>query len=119
MIEPIEDMPKGTVGFRATGHVTADDYRDVRAADAAAAEAGACSSSRARTSRSSSRRAVQDTKAGVTLGVGHPHAWRKAAIVTDVEWIAKASHMFAWMVPGELMVRGLDGLEDAKAWLSS
>ena len=83
MIEPIEDMPKGTVGFRATGHVTADDYREVLSAADAGGRGGG------------------------------------AAIVTDVEWIAKASHMFAWMVPGELMVRGLDGLEDAKAWLSS
>ena len=85
MIEPIEDMPKGTVGFRATGHVTADDYRE---------QVLSC------------RRCARPRRRG-------------GAIVTDVEWIAKASHMFAWMVPGELMVRGLDGLEDAKAWLSS
>ena len=28
MIERIEDMPAGTIGFRATGSVTGDEYRD-------------------------------------------------------------------------------------------
>jgi SpoIIAA-like len=39
-------------------------------------------------------------------------------VVTDVEWIAKATHMFAWMAPGELNVYPLDQLEDAKAWVA-
>jgi hypothetical protein len=54
----------------------------------------------------------------VTLGIGHPHAWKRTAIVTDVEWIKKAIHMFVWVVPGEIMVRDLDGLEQAKAWVA-
>ncbi len=29
MIDKIADMPPGTVGFRASGEVTADDYRSV------------------------------------------------------------------------------------------
>lgn len=29
MIERLEDMPVGTIGFRASGHVTGDEYRDV------------------------------------------------------------------------------------------
>ena len=29
MIERIGDMPEGTVGFRANGKVTADDYKQV------------------------------------------------------------------------------------------
>lgn len=32
----------------------------------------------------------EDTKAGITLGVGHPHACKRTALVTDVDWIAKA-----------------------------
>ena len=27
MIEPLEDMPEGTIGFRATGRVTREEYR--------------------------------------------------------------------------------------------
>jgi SpoIIAA-like len=122
MIEPIDAMPEGTVGFRATGHVTRDEYREVllpamRAAAGAGEvrllfvvgpgfegfEPGAL---------------VEDTKAGITLGIGHPHAWKRTALVTDVDWIANAAHMFAWLTPGELMVRDLDGLEEAKAWVA-
>jgi hypothetical protein len=122
MIEPIDAMPEGTVGFRATGRVTRDEYREVllpamRAAAGAGEvrllfvvgpgfegfEPGAL---------------VEDTKAGITLGIGHPHAWKRTALVTDVDWIANAAHMFAWLTPGELMVRDLDGLEEAKAWVA-
>lgn len=55
MIEPLESMPAGTVGFRATGRV---------------------------------------------------------------DWISKATHLFAWMVPGGIEVFGLDGLEDANSWVA-
>ena len=61
---------------------------------------------------------VEDTKAGIRLGIGHPHAWKRTALVTDVEWIVKAVHLFGWLTPGELMVRDLDGLEEAKAWVA-
>jgi hypothetical protein len=58
----------------------------------------------------------EDMKTGLGLGVGHHSAWRRSAIVTDVEWVAKAFRLFAWMTPGEVEVFGLDGLEDAKRW---
>lgn len=122
MIEPLEGMPDGTIGFRATGRVTRDEYRDVLLPPMRAAaqdgdvrmvfaigpgfekfELGAL---------------AQDTEAGITLGLGHPHAWKRTALVTDVDWIAKALHMFAWLTPGEVKLYELDGLEDAKAWVA-
>jgi hypothetical protein len=122
VIERLEGMPEGTIGFRATGRVTGDEYRDVLLPlmrDAAEAgdvrmvfaigpgfekfEFGAL---------------AQDTKAGVTLGLGHPHAWKRTAVVTDVDWIAKALHMFAWLTPGEVKLYELDGLEGAKTWIA-
>jgi hypothetical protein len=27
-------------------------------------------------------------------------------------------HMFAWMTPGEVMIGGLDKIDDAKAWVA-
>ena len=62
---------------------------------------------------------AEDTRAGITLGIGHPHAWKRTALVTDVDWIAKALHMFAWLTPGEVRLYGLDGLEDAKEWVAA
>ena len=29
MVETIDDMPQGTLGFRSSGALTAEDYRDV------------------------------------------------------------------------------------------
>ena len=51
--------------------------------------------------------------------LGHPHAWKRTALVTDVDWIAKALHMFAWLTPGEVRLYELGGLEDAKAWVAA
>lgn len=45
-------------------------------------------------------------------------AWKRFALVTDVEWVAKAMHMFAWMTPGEVMTYGLDELGQAKRWVA-
>jgi SpoIIAA-like len=122
MIEPIDAMPEGTVGFRATGRVTRDEYREVLLPAMRAAATGG----EVRLlfvvgpgfERFEPGALAEDTKAGMTLGIGHPHAWKRTALVTDVDWIAKAAHMFAWLTPGELMVRDLDGLEEAKAWVA-
>ena len=90
MIEVLEEMPEGTIGFRATGHVTGDEYREVLLpAMKAAAEAGDVRmvSRRARV-RSSRPARCRGTRGSVsTLGLGHRHAWKRTALVTDVEWI--------------------------------
>jgi SpoIIAA-like len=123
VIERIEDMPEGTIGFRATGHVTREDYRDVlepamrEAVDSGEVrmlyavgpgfekfEAGAL---------------AEDTKTGIGLGIEHHSAWKRTAVLTDVDWVRHAIGMFGWMAPGEVMVGGLDELDAAKAWLTS
>jgi hypothetical protein len=120
MIEPLDGMPPGTFGFRATGRVTGDEYRELLLpAMRAAAEAEEVRMVFAVGPGFESFEPgalVQDTKAGLALGLGHPKAWKRTALVTDVDWISRAFHMFAWMAPGEVMIRDLDGLEEAKAW---
>jgi SpoIIAA-like len=122
MIERLEDMPEGTIGLRATGRVTRDDYRELLLpAMRSAAEAGEVRMVFAvgpGFEEFEPGALIEDTKAGITLGVGHPHAWKRTALVTDVDWITKAVHMFAWLTPGEIMVRGLDELEEAKRWVA-
>src|ERR1700751_138201 len=122
MIEPLEEMPDGTIGFRATGRMTRDEYRDVLLPPMrAAAEAGDVRMVFAvgpDFEKFELGALAQDTKTGITLGLGHPHAWKRTALVTDVDWIAKALHMFAWLTPGEVKLYGLDGLEDAKMWVA-
>lgn len=121
MIEALDGMPAGTIGIRATGHVTGEEYREhVLPVLRAAAEAGDVRMLFAvgpHFERFELGALAEDAKAGITLGVGHPHAWKRTAVVTDVEWIAKAIHMFAWLTPGEVRVYDLDGLDDAKDWV--
>jgi hypothetical protein len=122
VIETLDAMPAGTLGFRAAGELTADDYRDVLVpALKAAVESG-------------SLRAVfvigpeyegfdlgavkEDIKGLAPLALQHRDAWKRVAAVTDVEWLAKAVETFRWLMPGEVKVFGLDGLEAAKSWVA-
>ena len=123
MIEPLQGMPVGTIGFRATGRVTRDEYRELLLpAMRAAAERGDVRMVFAvgpGFERFEPGALAEDTKAGITLGIGHPHAWKRTALVTDVDWIAKALHMFAWLTPGEVRLYELAGLDDAKTWVAA
>lgn len=115
-------MPVGTVGFRVAGEVEDDDYEDVlvpelhRALEAGGGlrtlyviddleeiEPGAL---------------WADTKLGFDLGVRHHDAWVRSAIVTDIHWMARATRLFAWMIPGEARVFPLAELDQAKAWVA-
>jgi hypothetical protein len=122
MIEPLQGMPEGTIGFRATGRVTREEYKDVLAPPMrAAAQAGDVRLVFAvgpGFERFEPGALAEDTKTGVTLGIGHPKAWTRTALVTDVDWIAKAMHMFGWLTPGEVKLYDLDGLEAAKSWVA-
>jgi hypothetical protein len=123
VIEALEGMPAGTIGFRATGRVTREEYRDVLLPPMRdAAEAGDVRMVFAigpGFEKFEVGALAEDTKAGITLGLGHPHAWKRTAVVTDVDWIAKALHMFSWLTPGEVKLYELDRLEDAKAWVAA
>ena len=115
-------MPAGTIGFRVSGDVTAEDYRTVLTPDLArAAESD------------EGVRAVfviedldelepaalwQDSKLGWDAGVRHHHAWKRSAVVTDIGWMVRSLKVFAWMVPGEARVFELARFDEAKAWVA-
>ena len=61
---------------------------------------------------------VEDMKTGLNAWVRHHSAWKRFALVTDVEWVAKALRAFAWMAPGEVKVFGLAEAEEAKRWVA-
>jgi hypothetical protein len=122
VIETLDAMPAGTLGFRATGELTAGDYREVLVpALKAAVESG-------------SLRAVfvigpeyegfdlgtvkEDFKGLAPLALEHRDAWKRVAAVTDVGWLVKAVATFRWLMPGEVRVFGLDELEAAKSWVA-
>ena len=122
MVETVDQMPRGTIGFRATGRVSAEEYRDVLLpAVQAAVETGEVRMLFAvgpGFERFEAGALVQDSKMGLTLGISHWSAWKRTAVVTDVDWIEHSVRMFTWLTPGEVRVFGLDDLDDAKAWVA-
>ncbi len=59
-----------------------------------------------------------DVKTGLGLGLGHHSAWKRSAIVTDIDWLANAFRLFAWVTPGEVRTYGPDQLADAQSWVA-
>lgn len=59
---------------------------------------------------------VEDLNMGLGSVLQHHSAFKRNAVVSDKEWVTHALHAFAWVVPGELGLFGLDELEWAKAW---
>jgi hypothetical protein len=122
MVERLHDMPPGTLGFRATGQITREDYAGVLVPELhKAIEDG----SRLRTlyviedlDEIEPSALWADTQLGFDLAVRHHGAWERSAIVTDIEWMARATRMFAWMIPGEARVFPLAEVEQAKAWVT-
>jgi len=115
-------MPTGTIGFQADGKLTRHDYREVlEPVLREQAESGEIRMLFVLTSFDGLEPAAwfDDIKTGLGLGIGHHSAWKRSAIVTDVEWVRKAYRMFAWMTPGEVKVYELDQLADAKHWVAA
>ena len=121
MVERIEDMPAGTIGFRAGGKVTRDDYRQLlEPALRKEVESGEVRMLYVVDVdfEMDGGAVFEDAKTGLQLGAGHLSAWKRTAVVTDVDWVARAIRLFAWMAPGEVKVWGLDGLAEAREWVA-
>jgi stage II sporulation SpoAA-like protein len=122
MVERIDDMPAGTIGFRASGKLTREDYREVlEPVLRKAAESGEIRMLFTLTDFEGLEPAAwfDDIKTGLGTGIGHHAAWKRSAIVTDVDWVGKAFQLFAWMTPGEVKVYGLEELKEAKGWVAA
>ena len=122
MIERLADMPPGTIGFRVSGEIEREDYDQVLVPELRRAlEAGGG----LRTlyviddlDEIEPRALWADAKLGFNLSIRHHDAWIRSAIVTDIEWMARATNLFAWMIPGEARVFPLAEIEQAKAWVA-
>ena len=55
--------------------------------------------------------------ADLRLGLSHWTAFTRVALVTDIGWLAKASHLFSPLMPFEMEVFPLEELEAAKSWI--
>jgi hypothetical protein len=121
MVEQIEAMPTGTIGFRVVDELTAEDYRErIEPALSAAAAAGEVRLVFEIDSGfgMDAGAVIGDAKTGLGLGLGHLRSWKRTAVVTDVEWIVKAMKAFGFMAPGEVRVFAPGELAAAKGWVA-
>ena len=121
MIDRLEDMPPGVIGLKASGELTKADYTEVlEPALREGVDSGELRLLFVLTDFDGLEPSAvaEDFKTGMRTWIRDHSAWKRFALVTDVEWVAKAMHMFAWMTPGEVLTRDLGGLEEAKAWVA-
>jgi hypothetical protein len=121
-IERLHDMPRGTLGFRVDDEIEREDYDEVLepALRAALEEGGGLRTLYVIEDLDEIEPGAlwADSKLGFNLGVKHRQEWVRSAIVTDIDWMARASRMFLWMIPGEARVFPLSELEQAKVWVA-
>jgi SpoIIAA-like len=117
MIKQLDDLPAGVVGFEASGKLSATDYRDVvLPALESAFKSGEVRFLIVMTDFGgmSGGALWQDLK----VAAEHLRGWRRIALVTDIDWMAHATHLFGWMTPGETQVFSLDHREEAISWVA-
>jgi hypothetical protein len=121
MIERIQTTPAGTIELRATGRLSKQDYVEVL--EPALREGVASGELRlvfvlTEFDGVEAGAWLEDMKTGLRTWVRDHEAWRRFALVTDVEWVAKAMRIFAWMAPGEVRTFDLDELDAARNWVA-
>jgi len=121
MVKQIEGMPEGTIGFESSGKLSRADYTDVlEPALRTAAESGEIRMLFKLDDFQGLEPGAwyQDVKTGLGLGFGHRSAWKRSAIVTDIDWLRKAFEVFAWATPGEVRLYHLDQVGEARTWVA-
>lgn len=121
MIEPIEDMPPGTIGFAVSGEVGREDFRDVlMPALRQAVDSGEALRLFVHVTpdfaANPTGRLLEDAKAEMDLGLIARGKWKRVAVVTEVPWVQKFFNRWGWMAPAEVRCVGLGELEEAKLW---
>ena len=115
MIKELSDLPEGVIGFEAAGVLKAEDYHDV----VVPALERAFASGEVRFV------IVMPEFHGMTggalwedlrMGVEHFRAWKRIALVTDIDWMRYMTTLFGWMTPGEVKVFPLAQRDEAIAW---
>lgn len=119
MVEKIPNLPDNVLGITAKGAVTASDYESVIVP---AVEAMFSRLGKVRFLYHLGE-AFSYLEAGAMwddakLGIKHLAGWERVAVVTDVEWIRAAIHIWGLMIPGHVRVYHNRQLDAAVRWIS-
>lgn len=118
MLTRLPEFPDPIVAVIASGHVSASDYETVLVP---AIEAALATHDKLRLLYE-----ISDDFTGFSpgamwedmkLGMAHLRAWERAAVVTDVGWIANAVNVFRFVMPCEVKVFANRDRADAERWI--
>lgn len=119
MLEPLDDLPEGVIGFEAVGEIHSTDYKETLrpALDRGAASGGIrlVYVIGDRFDSYSSGASWQDSK----LAFEHHGSWKRTALVSDLDWVRHVASLFGWMVPGDFRLFPLAERESAIAWAAT
>jgi hypothetical protein len=119
MIELLPDMPEGVIGIRVSGRVRGDELREFKPVMEEMFKTGEIRIVEVIESDYEGfgpGGLVEDLKLGFGALLHHHSAFKRIAVVSDKEWVARTLHVLGWMVPGELALFRLDELDRAKEW---
>lgn len=118
MIEVMTDLPDRVLGLKATGQVSAQDYKTVLVP---AVEEKLRKQKKARLlyllgddfEGFTGGAAWEDAK----VGMKHLTSFERVAVVTDADWIEGIIKAFGFALPGEVRVFDDDDLDEARLWI--
>ena len=120
MVERLEGMAAGTLGFRLSGRITRDEYFEILDPIREQLEGGEQVSFLVETAPDFQGLDLgalwEDVKAAGSIGLRYRSSWARLGVVTDKDWIRHGIAAFGWLIPGEIRVFEPGELDDAKAW---
>ena len=120
MVEQIENMPDGTLGFRLSGKIDVDEYFLMLDPIREKLERGEKVSFLVQTADDFSGLDMEalweDMKVAGSVGLKYRSSWERIAVVTDKGWMRQGIAAFGWVIPGEIRIFEPDELEEAKTW---
>ena len=122
MVERMDGMPEGVIGVRASGKLTKEDY--VSVLEPALKEAAGTGEARVLFvlpdfDGHEPSALLEDIKTGLAVELKDRSNWKKLAVVSGVDWVAKSMRLFSWAMPGELEVFEMDELDKAREWVAT
>jgi SpoIIAA-like len=123
VIEPIADMPGGTLGFSVADELTDADYADVLApalrAAAAAGEVRLLLVAAKGFDLGSLKSRFETLRNDPELDIGHSKDWKRVAIAADANFIFRAAFpAVAKILPVDAKLFGIYDEADAKSWVA-
>lgn len=120
MIDELPGFPENVVAFAGHGQVTQADYLSTLIPAVEKAFAG---HDRVRLyyelggdfAGIDADAIVEDFK----IGMQHLTRWERAAVVTDVQWIAHTMSLFSFLMPGAIKVFPTKEADQARSWIVS